>query len=104
MRLWKAKGARMNLSIRQFAITFFITLTLFLLSKNSFAAGVEDLLVDLSDYLSSRLIPTATAVGVGVGGIMAGLGSPKGVEVVKYSVIGGVIGTAGAETISALFF
>ncbi len=68
------------------------------------AKGVEDMLVDFSDYLSTRLIPSSAMVGVGVGGIMSGLGSPKGVEVVKYSIIGGVIGTAGATTLSALFF
>lgn len=66
--------------------------------------GVEDMLVDLSDYLSTRLIPAAGMVGVGIGGIMAGFGSPKGIEVVKWSVAGGIIGTAGAQTLSAIFF
>lgn len=73
-------------------------------SRLAHAEGVEDLLVDFSDYLSTRLIPAAGMVGVGVGGIMAGLGSPQGLEIVKYSIIGGVIGTAGAQTLSALFF
>lgn len=66
--------------------------------------GVEDLLVDFSDYLSTRLIPAAGMTGVAIGGIMAGLGSPQGIEVVKYSIIGGIIGTAGAQTLSTLFF
>lgn len=68
------------------------------------AKGVEDLLVDFSDYLSTRLIPAAGMTGVAVGGIMASIGSPKGIEVIKYSIIGGIIGTAGAQTMSALFF
>lgn len=68
------------------------------------SGGVEDLLVDFSDYLSTRLIPAAGMTGVAIGGIMAGLGSPQGIEVVKYSIIGGIIGTAGAQTISTLFF
>lgn len=78
--------------------------TCLLISHQVLAAGVEDLLSDFSDYISSRLIPAAGAVGVGVGGVMTGLGSPKGVEVIKYSIIGGVVGTAGAETLRALFF
>lgn len=86
-------------------LPIFLICTLYILSSSSaHAAGVEDLLVDLSDYLSSRLIPTASAVGIGLGGIMTGLGNQNGIEVVKYSVIGGIVGTAGAETISSLFF
>lgn len=76
----------------------------FLLCRMAHAEGVEDLLVDFSDYLSTRLIPAATMVGVGLGGIMAGFGSQKGIEIVKWSVAGGIIGTAGAQTLSALFF
>lgn len=93
-----------NIHLKQLAIFVAVCLICFFVSDTSFAAGVEDLLVDLSDYLSSRLIPTASAVGIAAGGIMAGFGNPTGIEVVKYSVIGGIIGTAGAETISALFF
>ncbi len=68
------------------------------------SGGVEDLLLDFSDYLSTRLIPAAGMTGVAIGGVMAGLGSPTGIEVVKYSIIGGIIGTAGTQTLSALFF
>lgn len=87
------------------SIYFSIIICLLVFASNiAHAKGVEDLLVDFSDYLSTRLIPAAAMVGIGVGGIMAGFGSPQGIEVVKYSVIGGIIGTAGATTISALFF
>lgn len=79
-------------------------ISIIILSKNAHAEGVEDLLVDFSDYISTRLIPAAGMVGVGIGGLMSGLGSEKGIEVVKLSIIGGVIGTAGAQTLSALFF
>ena len=90
--------------IYQLLMMCMVTTFCVLLSRYSYAAGVEDMLVDLSDYLSSRLIPAASAAGIGIGGIMAALGSPKGVEVIKYSIIGGVLGTAGAETITMLFF
>lgn len=86
------------------ALFVILLVSMFTISKLAHAEGVEDLLVDFSDYLSTRLIPAAGMVGVGVGGIMAGLGSPAGVDVVKYSVIGAIIGTAGAQTLSALFF
>ena len=60
-----------------------LTIGLVIIANTSYAAGVEDLLVDFSDYLSTRLIPAAGAVGVGIGGIMAGLGSPQGMDVIK---------------------
>ena len=90
--------------IYQMLMMFILMAFCILVSGSAYAAGVEDMLVDLSDYLSSRLIPAASAAGIGIGGIMAALGSPKGVEVIKYSIIGGILGTAGAETISMLFF
>lgn len=76
----------------------------FMVCRVAHAEGVEDLLIDFSDYLSTRLIPAAAMVGVGLGGIMAGFGSQNGIEIVKWSVAGGIIGTAGAQTLSALFF
>lgn len=88
-------------------IMFSLSLALLLLGcgfVHAASGGVEDLLVDFSDYLSTRLIPAAGMTGVAIGGVMAGLGSPKGIDVVKFSIIGGIIGTAGAQTLSALFF
>lgn len=70
----------------------------------SFAAGVEDLLVDASDYIASRLIPAAAVGGTMVGSVMWGLGSPKGIEIIKWSIGGGIVGTAGAETLRTVFF
>lgn len=84
--------------------TLLIMCVVVFVSHVAHARGVEDLLVDFSDYLSTRLIPAAGMVGIGVGGIMASLGSPQGLDIVKFSIIGAVIGTAGAQTISALFF
>lgn len=89
---------------RTFILILGLTIYALCISSDVRAEGVEDLLVDFSDYLSTRLIPAAGMAGVGVGGIMASLGSPKGIEVVKYSIIGGIIGTAGSQTLSALFF
>lgn len=80
-------------------------LSLVVVHHPAFAAnGVEDLLTDFSSYISTRVIPAVSGIGMGIGGIMAALGSPKGIEVVKYSLFGGVIGTAGEETIRSLFF
>ncbi len=68
------------------------------------AKGVEDLLVDFGDYLTTRLIPAAAMVGVGIGSVMLGTGNQKGMEFIKYSIVGGILGTAGALTMASLFF
>lgn len=73
-------------------------------AKHVNAEGIEDLMLDLNDYLGTRVIPAAAGIGVTFGSIMAGTGNPKGMEIIKYSVIGGIIGTAGSQTLSALFF
>jgi len=83
---------------------FLFTVSLLIVCHSSYAAGVEDLLVDFSDYISSRLVPAASIVGVGTGAVVWGFGSPLGWQIIKYSIIGGVVGTAGAETLQALFF
>jgi len=77
-----------------------------LLASNSFAAsgGVEDLLVDFTDYLSSRIIPATGALGVITGGALMSVGNEMGGTIVKYSILGSVIGVGGAKTISTLFF
>ncbi|MBU0506651.1 hypothetical protein KJ708_11720 [bacterium] len=85
-------------------IFFLITVCLLIICHASYAAGVEDLLVDFSDYISSKLIPAASIVGVGTGAVVWGFGSPLGWQIIKYSIIGGIVGTAGAETLQALFF
>lgn len=83
----------------------FLVLCLFL-SSTAFAAssGIEGMLVDVTDYISSTLIPAAGILGVGIGGTMYAVGSPRGFDVVKYSAIGAIIGKGGIETVQALFF
>lgn len=84
---------------------FALTVVSCLLVANfGWAKGVEDQLVKASDWISTKLIPAAAACGVGIGGVMAGFGSPLGWDIVKWSAAGGIIGTAGAETLKGLFF
>ena len=87
-------------------IFFGITAVSAFLACNSYASsgGVEDLLVDFSDYLSSRIIPATGALGVVTGGALMSVGNEMGGTIVKYSILGSVIGIGGAKTISALFF
>lgn len=82
-------------------LTFFL-----LIATNVFAAssGIEGMLVDVTDYISSTLIPAAGITGVALGGTMYALGSPRGFDVVKFSVIGVIVGKGGIETVQALFF
>lgn len=86
---------------------FFLAVTAFFVSRTAAAApggdGVEDLLVNASDYLSGRLIPAASGLGILSGGAMAGLGNPKGWEVIKWS-IGGAVTSAGVNTLQHVFF
>lgn len=83
-----------------------LSVLMIVLSSNVFAAttGIEGMLVDVTNYISTTLIPAAGITGVAIGGVMYALGSPLGFDIVKYAAIGAIIGKGGIVTMQSLFF
>lgn len=90
----------------KFAASFFLAavFTICISQVCVASSGVDSMIVDFTDCLTGPFAKAAAGAGLAIGAGMMYFGNPRGMDVIKWTLAGIVIGVGGGSVIEALFF